>query len=358
MAEALFKAEISSEDGIKTVEVYTGDIRNFDEHIDIFTASAFYRSYHPSPRTVYEALVDIGINAEELARRPVIDMRDLCNVWLSDVTPVSGRMTRIGCVEMSPLTRNRSEWRERQTDLLNTLHAYFQMLDIAATAGIPMKTIALPLLGSGNQKIDIGFILTPLLNECISFLKRNSAVSRICFIERSPGKAFQIASAVKDSYAVYREKHVIKAEKQEAAVSGNEKVFISYASEDQKVVETLSSMIEKKGFSCWYAGRSIIQGSYAKAIVKGISEASYFIVMISKNSLQSQHVLNEIDLAFNEKRHKMRILPVRLDGEEMTAEFLYYLSRQQWMEAAPPRQEEKLQIFVDERLMAAAEERI
>ncbi|MBQ1475169.1 MAG: toll/interleukin-1 receptor domain-containing protein [Ruminococcus sp.] len=122
--------------------------------------------------------------------------------------------------------------------------------------------------------------------------------------------------------------------------------FISYSSADKNIADNLCSKLEQNGVRVWYAPRNIDTADYASAIVKAITNCTHFIVIISHNSLQSQHVLNEIDLAFQELRRKILFYPLKLDSEEMGPAFRYYLSRQHWMDASCPPLEAQLDQFV------------
>jgi hypothetical protein len=83
--------------------------------------------------------------------------------------------------------------------------------------------------------------------------------------------------------------------------------------------------------------------------MKGIKEATYFIVIVSGNSLGSQHVLNEIDNA-HKRLPALKFKPLRLEDIELSPEFSYYLSRQHWLDATVPPIEAKLEEFVDDIL--------
>ena len=96
----------------------------------------------------------------------------------------------------------------------------------------------------------------------------------------------------------------------------------------------------------WYAPRNIRFQDYASAIVDAITHCTYFVVIVSKNSLQSNHVLNEIDLAFKELDRQIHIIPLKIDEQEMGPSFLYYLSRQQWAYASDPPIDRRLEEFV------------
>ena len=88
--------------------------------------------------------------------------------------------------------------------------------------------------------------------------------------------------------------------------------------------------------------RDISEGDYASAIVDAIRRCTIFIVILSRNSAGTNHDLNELDLAFNQLQRGVRILPLRVDEEEMEPSFMYYLSRQHWMDAHIPPIEKRL----------------
>ena len=108
------------------------------------------------------------------------------------------------------------------------------------------------------------------------------------------------------------------------------RVFVSYSSKDQAVADKLVDALEKKGIGSWIATRSIREGSYAAQIIRGIKGAEIFVVLISKNSIASEQVKNEIDRAFARLREGMRIIPFILDDSPLDDECAYYLCRQEF----------------------------
>lgn len=119
-------------------------------------------------------------------------------------------------------------------------------------------------------------------------------------------------------------RYVMKAPK--AAPS----VFISYSSKDQSVADLLVSTLEQQNISCWIATKSIHEGSYAAQIVQGIRNAKVFIVLLSKNSIASNQVKNEIDRAFSRLASGLKIVPFIIDDAELDDECSYYLCRQEF----------------------------
>ena len=332
-------------DGIdKEISVFCNDITCFPEHIDILTTSAFIGSYQPVPRTVFWALGQCGIHVQSLADAPEFDLRNPCHVWLSrKILRSAADITRIGCVEFDGM-QARTWGSEASEQAIHSIQAYFSMLDIASVYGVPVATVALPLLGSGNQNIAGSLMITPLLNECISFLKRNPFAKKIYFIERNPEKAELIAQALKTSLRFMSTDSGIRMQPPKRGLA-----FISYSSKDKNIADNLCSKLERHGIKVWYAPRDV-HGAYADAIVSAIEQASYFIVILSQNSICSEHVLNEIDLAFQNISQGTKIKPLRIDGALFTAAFKYYLSRQHWMDATIPPLEQRLNEFVSELL--------
>lgn len=346
--ESLYSANISTAFGQKKIEVYCCDVTLFDEPIDILTTSAFANSYAPTPNTIFRALDRVGISVGLLALRPFIDLRHSCGTWLSEQTrSKKSGIGRIGCIEMRGRNIKGDAQNATEEALISSICAYFHMLDIAAVCGVKMETVALPLLGTGSQKIASSLMVIPLLNECVSFLKRNAAVKRLCFIERNQEKANLISESIQKS-------HTIASLAGDASLNNDSKpkavAFISYSSKDKNIADNLCFKLEKHGVAVWYAPRDV-HGPYASAIAQAIDRSTHFIVILSENSMTSEHVLNEIDLAFQGLPSKLKFKPLRVDTALFTPSFKYYLSRQHWMDATIPPLEKRLNEFVEEFML-------
>lgn len=331
--------------GTKTISVLSGDIAELDRELDVMTVSAFKGSYYPSFGTMIYALNKKGVSVQKLSEKPKIDLRAVCNTWLSE--PVSASelpIRRIGCVDMLPL-RLVTKYGGPETDVLASVRSYFCMLDIASLSGVELKTLGMPILGSGHQGISDAFISKPIINECLSFLQRNESIREICVIEYNAQKAENFARTLRESYSILQNN--MDTEKQQEASVERPLAFISYASGDRNVADNLCAKLEASGIRVWYAPRNVDRPVYATAIVEAIARCSHFIVILSQNSLGSEHVLNEIDLAFQELKRGIRFYPMKLDDRELGPSFKYYLSRQHWMDATLPPLEARLEEFVD-----------
>jgi tetratricopeptide (TPR) repeat protein len=108
-------------------------------------------------------------------------------------------------------------------------------------------------------------------------------------------------------------------------------VFISYSSFNKDIAEALCLAVEKKGLSCWIAPRDIPPGAeYAASIVEGIDKGIMLILILSKDSNNSQHVLSELNRAFD---RKIPIIPVRVEDIKPCDAMSYFLSTSQWFDA-------------------------
>ncbi len=126
-------------------------------------------------------------------------------------------------------------------------------------------------------------------------------------------------------------------------------VFISYHTNSSlKIVEKIVNALEKESISCWYAPRDCSE-QYAGAIVSAIRECKVFLLVLNKESNVSEHVLNEINYAFERyKNHEnITLLPFRIDECELSDDVYYYLGRIHMMNGVLPPIELRISELVD-----------
>lgn len=117
-------------------------------------------------------------------------------------------------------------------------------------------------------------------------------------------------------------------------------VFISYSSVDKTAGETVCSILEQNGISCWIAPRDIAPGKpFAEAIIKAIKESKIFILIYSGNSNHSAQVIKEVDRVVH---HGLTVITLRLEDVKMSDQLEYYLSDVHWLDALTPPLEEHI----------------
>lgn len=110
-------------------------------------------------------------------------------------------------------------------------------------------------------------------------------------------------------------------------------IFISHSKEDIQEADEIYEYLESKGYKCWMDTHDITPGiPYAREIMSGFNNSNAVVVVISKNTLHSVGVLNEIDNVY--KRNKI-IIPFIIEDLVMSDEMSFYLSRTQWILAYP-----------------------
>lgn len=102
-------------------------------------------------------------------------------------------------------------------------------------------------------------------------------------------------------------------------------VFISYASEDRRLAELLSSKLDESGIVVWRDISELRFGdTFAGKIAQAIEDCPLFIVLVTAASLSSWWV--EAETAFATERHK-RVLPVVAENVTLAGGLELYLIR-------------------------------
>ncbi|MGO9636303.1 MAG: TIR domain-containing protein, partial [Steroidobacteraceae bacterium] len=106
-------------------------------------------------------------------------------------------------------------------------------------------------------------------------------------------------------------------------------VFISYASQDTAVANSIIENLEQHGLKCWLAPRDVRPGTeYADAIVAAINDAKAIVLVLSGSAVASSHVGREVERAAS--KHK-QIIAFRIDTAPLSRSFEYFLSNSQWI---------------------------
>jgi hypothetical protein len=131
-------------------------------------------------------------------------------------------------------------------------------------------------------------------------------------------------------------------------------VFISYSSQNRTKAFELVKRIEAKGYSCFFDKRDIqMSDAYSQTISDTIPKCSCVVLLLTENSNQSKHVLNELDIAFNSE---IPIFPLKIDSTEGD-KLSYYLRTTQWLDVLESSIEEIADVIVaklEDRLVQIA----
>jgi TolB-like protein len=107
-------------------------------------------------------------------------------------------------------------------------------------------------------------------------------------------------------------------------------VFVSCASQDAAVANSIVENLEQHGLRCWIAPRDVKPGAqYADAIVRAINEAKAVVLVMSGSAVGSSHVGKEIERGSSKRRP---IIAFRIDAAPLNHALEYFLSESQWID--------------------------
>ena len=97
-------------------------------------------------------------------------------------------------------------------------------------------------------------------------------------------------------------------------------VFVSHSSRDKEVAERLAVALSVQGYSVWFDAWELLAGqNIVDAVYKGITASRFMVVLLSKQSVQSQWVISEFTAARSQeiKAREVIILPVMIEACEI-----------------------------------------
>lgn len=178
MTQTLNFVQIETKTGIKEFELIHGDITKLPFKVDLLCLSAYKNSYYPTRASVIGHLDKQGINVNELSKNPILDFRDSLGTWISRKI-VDANFTQIICVEIIGRTKV----------FEHAIKNLFATISALETQGKKNTTLALPLLGSGDQNIYTELVIPVLIESSLDFLKYSRYLKKIYFVEFNESKA-------------------------------------------------------------------------------------------------------------------------------------------------------------------------
>ena len=177
-----------SDYGYKGVEVRHGDITKLNNHYDLLVISAFREGYEPTPGSLMGSLLhELNLSVRELAQDPFLDLRKPLSTWIS--SELTGlHFKRILCVEILG----------SDFPMVEVFENLFATIALLQSKNVRIESIAMPLLGSGEQGIPRSQIIESLLPLCKEALTGSTHLKSITFAERRLEKAKEIDLAINE----------------------------------------------------------------------------------------------------------------------------------------------------------------
>lgn len=107
--------------------------------------------------------------------------------------------------------------------------------------------------------------------------------------------------------------------------------FLSHSSRDRPIVQQICNGLESRGLRCWMAPRDLRPGiNYGASIVDAINQSNALVLVWSRNSNASSHVVREVERAVAKA---VVIIPLRIEVVTPGKALEYFLAGDQWIDA-------------------------
>jgi hypothetical protein len=294
-------AKLSIADGSKTrtIGVYCGDLSEIPpEHaVDLLVLSAFPNAYQPTPTSLIGALSTKGISISDLAADKLVDLRKVCNFWLSKtkVPSLNARnIKQIACFE--------SAFRGAPPQLVgNLFRGLFPFLSERENS-----IVAMPLLATGDQGYSPSMVFEETVSVARHWMARGLGIEELKIVIRDPAIAVACASSL-------RSKGIDPPEQIASPDAAHYDVFLSFSSKDQDAAniakETLTS--HRSALRIFDYRHQIDKGAaWQSEIDKAIRSCRKVIAILSPDYFSSPECQEE--LAQARLRHKHEVGPILL----------------------------------------------
>ncbi|MDD1676595.1 MAG: tetratricopeptide repeat protein, partial [Methanomicrobiales archaeon] len=120
----------------------------------------------------------------------------------------------------------------------------------------------------------------------------------------------------------------------------NHDVFISYSSRDKPIADAICATLEGQRIRCWIAPRDILPGTnYPNAIINAIETSRVMILVFSRHSNTSPHVIRELSKAVS---RGVIVIPFRIEAVDPSKDMEYLIGIPHWLDAMNPPLERHL----------------
>lgn len=291
----------------KTLRVVLGDLCDAEGRYDVVVCSAFRDNYRPTRGTLVGALWERrGISVTELAREPELDLKAM-GCWLS--RELEGTFRRIACVELLTYQKRHDQRLFCSALLKGAFSTLRFVLEQADLRGIPVSRVALPLLGTGNQKLAVADIAGPLINQCLRALETVEGLECITFYERRLDRLMELTGML--------EQMVHPPERLPC------QVFISYSHYQLEQAARIRQILERRGLRCWMAPGSIPTGSdYSREIPVVLHEVRVLVLLLTPEAEFSNWVHKEVAIAIGNGR---KVVPYQPEKYRVGEQFRFLL---------------------------------
>ena len=292
--ESLLIASAGSE---RRVDLCAGDLTAIppEDKVDVLVVSAFPDDYLPTESSLIGALAQRGISVAKLAQRKQVDLREMCSVWLSEAVEGNSGFDRILCFEPA--------YRGMPPEVVGDI---FRGLIPFAEGNSAVRSVAMPLVATGDMGTPVSEMLDPLLAAAIFWLRSGLHLDRLMITVNNDDHldAARAAFAKAQDLAANDEVSTSKPRTYD--------VFLSYAHEntaDMELVERF--LLDARPEMRIFVDRQelSIGAPWQQEIHRAIDACSAVVSLITPSYLRSKICQEEINMAiYRDRDASQRVL--------------------------------------------------
>jgi TIR domain len=280
----------------RSIELYWGDLSYLpSEHaVDVLVVSAFQNDYLPTPTSLIGALDRNGISLARLSHDKERDMREEFSCWMSKPLVGVKSFRRILCIE--------SSWRGTPLEITDDI---FRALIPCSIAEFPNGSVAMPLIGAGDQGYPADQVMKSILRAAVFWFRRGlnlRTLKIVTYSERTAlvaQKAF-IEAKKADSLQVLKPPSppIIFG----ATAPGEAyEVFLSYSHKDSDAALSIVNLLKKEvpGARVFYDRQTLAPGdSWLMNIAESLDASKLVATLFTPDYWASKNCKDEFAAAY------------------------------------------------------------
>ncbi len=289
---------IKRKETTQLIQLLLGDLTQLppEQAVDALIVSAFQNDYRPTPSSLIGALSRAGISVAQIAESKQWDMRQDFSCWLSRPVVGTNGFRRLLCIE--------SGWRGTPPEITDDL---FRALAPCAMSEFPNGSVAMPIVGAGDQGWPVERMLESILRAAVSWFRRGLSISVLKIVVFSP----EIVAAAKKTFLeVQQTESTIEEEKthphpnESPGSSGNKKgcdIFFSYSHSDMEAANVVVEALAKHspGIRVFH-DKTILKpgGSWLMEIADSLDNAARVLALYTPDYWSSSYCKDEFTAAW------------------------------------------------------------
>ena len=308
--ELLERITVPHATGARFIELHHGDLTRIppDEAVDLLVVSAFPDDYYPTPSSLIGGLHEAGLSVQALAENKAVDLRQAFSCWLShDIGPAFERFgfRRILCFE--PRVRGAPQ---------EVVGEIFQSLMPFAHGEPPIRTVAMPLVASGDQRTPVEAMVDPLLEAASHWMALGLLIERLKIVARSSEQA----SALIERFIAFRREHAPPPAPEPRRFTYD--VFVSYSHQNRDAADYLVAELRRQrpDIRIFLDRQELDVGhSWQQTIFESLDDCQTVVTLYSPAYLESKVCKEEFNIALFRHRFSETgvLLPIYLSSADL-----------------------------------------